>query len=72
MGINYQLIGMALGLMLGLWAVIVVETAEGRILIAVTMAALFLVPSVWRRPAAHLVFCLGWIILGAGCFLFLR
>ena len=72
MGIPYQLIGMALGLMLGVWAMIVAETVESRILIAVTMAALFFLPSVWRRPTARLVSFLGWIILGAGCYFLIK
>jgi len=72
MGIPYQLIGMALGLMLGVWALIVAETTEGRILIAITMAALLFLPSIWRRPAAGLISFLGWIVFGAGCYFFIK
>jgi hypothetical protein len=71
MGIPYQLIGMALGLLLGVWAMLVAESAEARILIGFIMAALFFLPLVWR-PAKGLIFFLAWIIFGAGCYFFLK
>jgi hypothetical protein len=71
MGVPYQLIGMALGLMLGVWAMIVAESTEARILIGFIMGALFFLPLVWR-PAAGLVSFLGWIVFGAGCYFFLK
>jgi hypothetical protein len=72
MGINYQLIGIGLGFLLGVWALIVAESAEGRIFIAIIMAVLFFLPLVWRGQAAQLVTFLGWIIFGAGCYFFIK
>jgi len=72
MGIPYQLIGIGLAAMLGVWALIVAESVEGRVLIAAIMAILFFLPFVWRGRAAHWISFLGWIIFGAGCYFFLK
>ena len=72
MGIPYQAIGIGLGFLLGIWAFIVADSVKGRILIASAMAVIFLLPVVWRSPAAGLISFICWVIFGLGCYIFLR
>ncbi len=72
MGIPYQAIGIGLGILLGVWAVIEAETTTGRVFILAVMAALFLLPVVWRSGGAGLVSFILWMIFAVGCYIFLK
>ena len=72
MGIPYQLIGIGIGLLLGVWAFLVAETVKARIYIAASMLVIFFLPVVWRGSASTFISFLGWIIFGIGCYFFLK
>ena len=72
MGIPYQAIGIGIGFLLGIWALIQADTGKGRALIASSMAAIFLLPVVWRSAAAGLISFICWVIFGFGCYIFLK
>ena len=72
MGIPYQAIGIGIGFMLGILAIIEAETTTGRISIMAIMAAIFLLPVVWRTSAASLISFICWIVFGIGCYIFLK
>jgi hypothetical protein len=72
MSIPYQAIGIGIGFLLGVWAFIRADTAKGRAFIASSMAAIFLLPVVWRSAAASFASFICWIIFGLGCYIFLR
>ena len=72
MGIPYQAIGIGLGFLLGIWALIEAETGRGRVFITATMIAIFLLPVFWRRPVAGLASFICWIVFGVSCYIFLK
>jgi hypothetical protein len=72
MGIPYQAIGIGIGFIIGIWAIIVAESPRGRLIIAAIMAAIFLLPVVWRHSIAHFIAFLAWIVFGISCYLFIK
>ena len=70
--IPYAAIGVGIGVILGIWALVQAKTAGGRILIAALMIAVFFLPAVWRGPAGRLAQFIGWILFGIGCYLFIK
>jgi hypothetical protein len=72
MGIPYQLIGIGIGFLLGIWAIILAETVKARAFISMTMILIFFLPVVWRRPLSGLLSFIGWIVFGIGCFIFIK
>jgi hypothetical protein len=72
MGIPYQAIGIGLGFLLGVWALIVADSFKGRIFIAAAMTFIFFLPVLWRSPASRMISFIGWIVFGAGCVIFLK
>jgi hypothetical protein len=72
MGIPYHLIGIGIGFLLGIWALIMAETVKGRTFILATMLLLFVLPVVWRHPASGIVSLIGWVVFGIGCFIFIK
>jgi hypothetical protein len=72
LGIPYQAIGIGLGFLLGIWAFIEADTVKGRAFIGTTMITIFILPVVWRRPAAGMVSFICWIFFGLGCYIFLK
>ena len=61
-----------MALLVGVWAIIVAESAKGRIIIAAIMAGIFFVSVVWRSKAAQLISFLAWIVFGISCYLFVK
>jgi len=72
MGIPYNLIGIGIGFLLGIWAFIMAETARGRTFILASMLVIFFLPVVWRHPASGMIAFIGWIVFGIGCFIFIK
>ena len=72
MGIPYQAIGIGLGFMLGIWALLQADTVRGRVFIVSAMAAIFLLPIVWQSAAAQMLSFVCWVIFGFGCYVFLK
>jgi hypothetical protein len=72
LGIPYQAIGIGLGFLLGIWALIEADTFRGRIFIVGMMAGIFFLPVVWRSAASRFVSFIGWMIFAIGCFIFLK
>jgi hypothetical protein len=72
LGIPYQAIGIGLGFLLGIWAFIEADTVKGRAFIVITMITIFILPVIWRRPAAGLLSFICWIVFGLGCYIFLK
>lgn len=72
MGIPYQLIGMGIAFLLGIWAILLTETVKGRLFIAMIMLCLFFLPVVWQSPSSNLVAFIGWIVVGLGCYIFIK
>jgi hypothetical protein len=72
MGIPYQAIGIGIGFIIGIWAIIMAESTSGRLFIAAIMAAIFLLPVVWRHSIAHFIAFLAWIVFGISCYIFIK
>jgi hypothetical protein len=72
MGIPYQAIGIGLGFLFGIWALIQADTVRGRVFILSAMAAIFLIPVVWQQAAAQVLSFVCWVIFGLGCYVFLK
>jgi hypothetical protein len=70
--IPYDAIGIGVGLILGVWALIEAETAGGRVFIAALMLAIFLLPVVWRGPGGHITRLVAWAVFGIGCYVFIK
>jgi hypothetical protein len=72
MGIPYQAIGIGIGFLVGIWAIMVAESTRGRVFIAAIMAGIFFMPAVWRRSIAHLISFLAWVVFGISCYIFIK
>jgi hypothetical protein len=72
MGIPYAAIGIGIGFILGILAIVEAETTNGRLFIIAIMAAIFLLPVVWRTGTASLISFICWIVFGIGCYIFLK
>jgi len=72
MGIPYQLIGMGIGFLLGVWAFILTEAVKGRVFIAIVMFSLFFLPLLWRSQSSSFVSFMGWIVFGLGCYIYIK
>jgi len=70
--IPYDAVGIGIGIILGVWALLQAESTGGRILIAALMIAIFLLPVVWRGPGGHLARLIGWVVFGIGCYVFIK
>jgi len=68
----YQAIGIGIGFLIGIWAIIVAETAKGRVLIAAIMAGIFFLPVVWHKAISHFISFMAWIVFGISCYLFIK
>jgi len=68
----YGAIGVGIGVVLGVWALVEAETAGGRILIAALMIAIFFLPVIWRGLAGQIARLIAWIVFGAGCYVFIK
>jgi hypothetical protein len=71
-GIPCQAIGIGVGLLLGIWALVQADTVKGRVFIASAMAVIFLIPVVWQSASAGLISFICWIVFGLGCYIFLK
>jgi hypothetical protein len=72
MGIPYNLIGIGIGFLLGIWAIILAETLKGRAFIALMMILILSLPALWRHPASEIISLIGWVVFGLGCFIFIK
>jgi hypothetical protein len=70
--IPYGAIGVGIGLILGVWALVEAESAGGRVLIAALMVAIFFLPVIWRGPGGQIVRLVGWVLFGIGCYIFIK
>jgi len=71
-GMPYQAVGIGVAFLIGIWAIIVAETAKGRILIAAIMASIFSLPVVWPSAIFHFISFIAWIVFGISCYLFIK
>jgi hypothetical protein len=70
--IPYGAIGIGIGLVLGIWALVEADSAGARVLIAGLMLAIFFLPVLWRGPAGHVARLIGWVLFGIGCYIFIK
>ena len=68
----YDVIGVGIAVVLGVWALLQAETAGGRLLVAAVMIAVFFLPANWRGRAGQMARLIGWIVFGIGCYIFIR
>ena len=68
----YDAVGIGIAVILGVWALLQAESTGGRLLIAGLMVAIFFLPAVWPGPGGHLARLVGWIVFGAGCYIFIK
>ncbi len=68
----YGLVGLGIAFLLGVWAVIMAETAKGRVAFIAVMVVLFLFPSLWTGRTGSLISHIGWILFGLYCIVFLK
>jgi hypothetical protein len=72
MGIPYKLIGVGIAFLLGVLALILTDTAKGRMFIAMVMLSLYFLPVVWHSSTSGFVSFMGWIVFGLGCYIFIK
>jgi hypothetical protein len=65
-------IGIGIGLLLGIWALVIADSGKARTTILGAMVVIFLLPVVWHGPAAQTVSLFAWIIYGAACFIYVK
>jgi hypothetical protein len=65
------LIGNVVSVILAVWAVYEADGA-GRLIILALLVLTFLVPALWSASLVNLVCFIGRIILGLGCFIYLK
>ncbi|HYA48160.1 MAG TPA: hypothetical protein VEG35_00555 [Burkholderiales bacterium] len=70
--IPYAAIGIGIGIILGVWALVQAESARGRILIVTLMVVIFFLPAVWRGSGGYLARFVAWIVFGIGCYIFIK
>ncbi|HVP91346.1 MAG TPA: hypothetical protein VMS75_09030 [Terriglobales bacterium] len=70
--IPYDAVGIGIGIILGVWALVQAESAGGRVLIAGLMLAIFFLPAVWGGPGGHLARLIAWVVFGIGCYVYIK
>jgi hypothetical protein len=69
---GYAMVAMGISLFLGIVAFIKADSVTGRAVIVTTAICLFLLPAVWRRQAVAYVAYVGWVLLGLGCYIYIK
>ena len=70
--IPYDAIGIGIGVILGVWALVQAESDGGRVLIAALMLAIFFLPVVWSGRGGHLARLIAWVVFGIGCYIYIK
>jgi len=70
--IPYGAIGIGVGVILGVWALVEAETAGGRVFLAALMIAIFFLPVIWRGPGGQLAQLVAWVVFGVGCYVYIK
>ena len=68
----YEAIGIGVGVILGVWALLQAETAAGRVLVIALMIAIFFLPVVWSGRGGHIARLIAWMLFGIGCYIFIK